>query len=69
MQKGAGLNDRYDLPISTSSWEAAERFQEGVDRLLSQNFGPEESLQPVHRSRRRVRPGPRGSGLQLDAAD
>ena len=45
MQKGAGLNDRYDLPISTSSWEAAERFQEGVDRLLSQNFGPEESLQ------------------------
>ena len=45
MQKGAGLKDRYDLPISTSSPQAAERFQEGMDRLLSQNFGPEEKLQ------------------------
>ena len=45
MQKGAGVKDRYDLPISTNSSAAAESFQEGVDRLLSQNFGPEEKLQ------------------------
>ena len=45
MQKGAGLKDRYDLLISTNSPAAAESFQEGVDRLLSQNFGPEEKLQ------------------------
>ena len=45
MQKGVSPKDRYDLPISTNSSEAAERFQEGVDRLLSQNFGPEEKLQ------------------------
>lgn len=45
MQKGNSLKDRYDLPISTSSPAAADLLQEGVDRLLSQNFGPEESLQ------------------------
>ena len=45
MQKVVSPKDRYDLPISTNSSEAAERFQEGVDRLLTQNFGPEESLQ------------------------
>jgi tetratricopeptide (TPR) repeat protein len=34
--------DRYGLPITTSSTLAAERFIEGVDLLLEQNFGPEE---------------------------
>ena len=45
MQKGASLKDRYDLPISTSSSQAVELFQEGVDLLLTQNFGPEDKLQ------------------------
>jgi hypothetical protein len=34
--------DRYGLPITTSSTLAAERFVEGIDLLLEQNFGPEE---------------------------
>jgi tetratricopeptide (TPR) repeat protein len=34
--------DRYGLPITTSSTLAAERFIEGIDLLLEQNFGPEE---------------------------
>ena len=36
--------DRYGLPITTSSTLAAERFIEGIDLLLGQNFGPEEQF-------------------------
>jgi tetratricopeptide (TPR) repeat protein len=36
--------DRYGLPLSTSSALAAERFIEGIDLLLEQNFGPEEQF-------------------------
>jgi tetratricopeptide (TPR) repeat protein len=36
--------DRYGLPITTSSTLAAERFIEGIDLLLEQNFGPEEQF-------------------------
>ena len=36
------MQDRYGLPLSTSSTLAAERFIEGIDLLLEQNFGPEE---------------------------
>ncbi len=32
---------RYGLPLTTSSTRAAERFIEGLDLLLEQNFGPE----------------------------
>src|SRR6185436_5263495 len=38
------ITDRYDLPLSTSSSEAAERYQEGMDRLLSYGAGAEESF-------------------------
>ena len=34
--------DRYGLPLTTSSTLAAERFVEGIDLLLAQNFGPED---------------------------
>jgi tetratricopeptide (TPR) repeat protein len=37
----ASLKDRYGMTISTHSSSAAERWQEGLDRLLSQNAGPE----------------------------
>jgi tetratricopeptide (TPR) repeat protein len=36
--------DRYGLPLSTSSALAAERFIEGIDLLLEQNFGPEDQF-------------------------
>jgi len=38
------LIDRYGLAISTSSAAAAERFQDGMDRLLSYGPGAEESF-------------------------
>jgi tetratricopeptide (TPR) repeat protein len=38
------LTDRYGLPITTASSVAAERFQEGMDRLLSYGAGAEESF-------------------------
>ena len=36
--------DRYGLPLTTSSTLAAERFIEGIDLLLEQNFGPEDTF-------------------------
>ena len=38
------MADRYGLEITTSSTLAAERFQDGMDRLLSYNAGAEESF-------------------------
>jgi tetratricopeptide (TPR) repeat protein len=34
--------DRYGLPLTTSSSRAAEHFIEGIDLLLEQNYGPED---------------------------
>ncbi len=45
MPNGARMNDRFGLPISTSSSAAADHYLEGLDLLLSQNFGPEERFQ------------------------
>jgi tetratricopeptide (TPR) repeat protein len=39
--------DRYGLPLTTSSTRAAECFIEGLDLLLEQNFGPEEHFTQV----------------------
>jgi tetratricopeptide (TPR) repeat protein len=36
------MQDRYGLPLSTSSPQAAAHFITGIDLLLAQNFGPEE---------------------------
>ena len=38
------IEDRYGLAMSTSSPTAAEHYFEGIDLLLSQNFGPEEAF-------------------------
>jgi tetratricopeptide (TPR) repeat protein len=35
------IKDRFGMTLSTGSTGAAERWQEGVDRLLSQNHGPD----------------------------
>ncbi len=45
MQEGTRMKDRLGLPISTSSSTAADHFLEGMDLLLSQNYGPEERFQ------------------------
>ena len=39
------IEDRFGMTLSTSSVAAAERWQEGVDRLLSQNHAPEVKFQ------------------------
>lgn len=38
------IADRYGLPLSTSSAVAAERYQEGMDRLLAYGPGADESF-------------------------
>ena len=45
MQDGTKLKDRFGLPVTTSSPAAAEHCFEGIDLLLSQNFGPEARFQ------------------------
>jgi tetratricopeptide (TPR) repeat protein len=44
MPDHAQIQDRYGLPLTTRSALAAERFVEGLDLLLEQNFGPEEQF-------------------------
>ena len=39
------IQDRFGMPRSTSSTAAAECWQEGIDRLLSQNHGPDLKFQ------------------------
>ena len=39
------MQDRFGLPITTSSTTAAEHCTEGIDLLLSQNFGPKDRFQ------------------------
>src|SRR5690349_17924216 len=38
------ITDRYGLEVTTSSAVAAERFQDGMDQLLSYSAGAEESF-------------------------
>jgi hypothetical protein len=38
------ITDRYDLPLTTSSVVAAERFQSGMDALLAYGPGAEQSF-------------------------
>lgn len=39
------MNDRYGLPMGTSSPQAADRYSEGLDMVLSQQYGAEEKFQ------------------------
>ena len=39
------MQDRFGLPITTSSATAAEHYQKGLDLVLSQNFGAEDAFQ------------------------
>ena len=45
MQEGTRIKDRFGLPLSTHSQAAVDHWQEGVDRMLSQDYAPEEKLQ------------------------
>ena len=38
------IKSRYGMTIATSSPRAAERCLEGIDLLLSQNYGPEDKF-------------------------
>jgi len=40
-----GIQDRFGMTLSTSSASAADTLEEGMDRLLSQNHGPELKFQ------------------------
>ena len=44
MPDSSHISDRYGLPMTTSSVQAAERYVESVDLLLSQNYGQDDKL-------------------------
>jgi hypothetical protein len=44
------MQDRYGLPLTTSSTLAAERFIEDIDLLLEQHFGPEDQCTRLHKA-------------------
>jgi hypothetical protein len=44
------VTDRYGLPLSTPSALAAERYQDGMDRLLSYGFGADEAFAAARRA-------------------
>lgn len=39
------MNDRFGLPMGTSSSQAADHYSEGLDMILSQQYGAEEEFQ------------------------
>jgi len=45
MQKSLQIKDRYELPITTLSSQAATYYVDGLDLFLSQNYGSEERFQ------------------------
>lgn len=46
----APMQDRYGLPLTTSSTLAAERVREGMDLLLEQHCGPEDQCTRRHKA-------------------
>ena len=44
MPDSSQIEDRYGLPMTTGSVQAAERYAEGLDLLLSQNYGQDDKL-------------------------
>ena len=45
MSEANTTKDRYGLPLTTNSTNAAEYFVEGVDLFLEQNYGPQQRFQ------------------------
>ena len=45
MQETTKMEDRYGLPITTSSTAAANYLVEGLDLAFEQNFAPERKFQ------------------------
>ena len=39
------MNDRFGLPMGTNSPQAADHYSEGLDMILSQQYGAEEEFQ------------------------
>ena len=44
MTNGTGIKDRYELPLTTESPKAAERYVETVDRFLAQIYGADLAI-------------------------
>ena len=44
MTNGTGIKDRYELPLTTESPKAAEKYVESVDRFLAQIYGADLAL-------------------------
>ena len=44
MTNGTGIKDRYELPLTTESPRAADRYVETIDRFLAQIYGADNAI-------------------------
>ena len=44
MTNGTAIKDRYELPLTTDSPRAADRYVETIDRFLSQTYGADQAI-------------------------
>ena len=44
MTNGTRITDRYELPLTTDSPRAADRYVETIDRFLSQTYGADQAI-------------------------
>ena len=44
MTNGTAIKDRYELPLTTDSPGAADRYVETIDRFLSQTYGADQAI-------------------------
>ena len=44
MTNGTAIKDRYELPLTTDSSRAADRYVETIDRFLSQTYGADQAI-------------------------
>ena len=44
MQKGNGVKDRYELPLTTESQRAADHYVDALDMFIAQTYGVEQEF-------------------------
>ena len=45
MQNGNGVKDRYELPLTTESHQAADRYVDALDMFIAQTYGVEQEFE------------------------
>ena len=44
-QNGNGVKDRYELPLTTESHQAADHYVDALDMFIAQTYGVEQEFE------------------------